>query len=368
MSFKLSRRNLLAASLAALPVTRLAYANSPAVAAKKPSAEPIRLVANENPYGPSPMARVAIEESAGSGWKYAFSEANQLRQQLAEFHGVDEENIVVTAGSGEALKIAALHFCQKGGKVVAARPTFNLITSYAETLGCGVDWVDLDSSQTHDLDSMAAAVGPDTRLVYICNPNNPTGTLLPATRLQDFLASVSKKTTVVVDEAYLDLHEEAAKTSAISNVLAGDPVVVMRTFSKIHGMAGMRIGYAIAAPQTIQRFEQLRMSFMNYPGVAAARASLRDTEFLDFSRQKIQQCMSITTSVLDELGLAYTPSYGNFVLFDSRGPVEKFSSAMLEAGIRTGRPEPAYPGWARISMGKAEDMELLAADMRRYYG
>jgi len=358
MSQSISRRGLLTAALAAVPAHRL-LADS--TLAEKPEIQnPIRLIANENPYGPSKSAQAAATKAVSNGWKYAMKEITALKKQLADLHGVSPEHIIVTAGSGESLKIAALALCQGGGRVVAAKPTFTLITSYAESLGCEVDWVPLDSDMVHDLDAMAAAISYQTRLVYVCNPNNPTGTRVDGRKLHDFLATVSQKVPVVVDEAYLDLNEDEAEQTAIPRVLAGDPVIVTRTFSKLHGMAGMRVGYAIAQPEMITRFNALRMSFMNYPGVMAASASLQDTDFLEFSRSKIQQCMAVTVAALEELGLAYTPSSGNFILFDTGGSAEEFKTAMLEKGILTGKPEPEYPGWVRISMGKFEQMEQFA--------
>jgi len=365
-----SRRTVLTAVLAALPAAGLAADNSSASGQADPvvqSRGPVRLIANENPYGPSQAARAAAIKGVEDGWQYAFSEGSALREKLATFHGVSADHIILTAGSGEALKIAALTWCQSGGRVVAARPTFSLITDYAEALGCTTDWIDLDDRMVHDLAGMEQAVGKETRLVYVCNPNNPTGTLLDPDQLDDFLTTVSRRAPIVVDEAYLDLLEKDQQRSAIRHVLTGEPVVVTRTFSKIHGMAGLRVGYAIAAPDTIRRFKDLRMTFMNRPGILAASASLGDDGFMEFSRQKIRECMAVTTGVLDELNLSYTPSHGNFVLFDTGGSVEAFKAAMLEQGILTGRDEPAYPGWARVSMGKVEEMRLFADAARRYF-
>ncbi len=366
MSQTISRRGLITAAVTAIPASRLfgnVQADSDAQTHK-----PIRLMANENPYGPSPGAQTAASEGVVRGWQYAIGEISILRQQLAELHEVSPEHIIVTAGSGEVLKIAALAFCQQGGTVVAAKPTFDLMTKFAESLGSEIDWVPLDSTMTHDLDGMATAVGDQTKLVYVCNPNNPTGTMINGGRIREFLTEVSSRAPVVVDEAYLDLHDDAAEHTAIPNVLAGESVIVTRTFSKLHGMAGMRIGYAIASPELITHFKSLRMTFLNLPGVLAASASLKDAEFLQFSRSKIRQSMAVTTKTLDDLGLAYTPSFGNFILFDTGGSVDDFKAAMKAVGINTARMVPEYPGWARVSMGKVEQMEMFSAAARNYFG
>jgi histidinol-phosphate aminotransferase len=362
----ISRRGLITAALSALPASHLLADSSSSSSVS--THEPIRLIANENPYGPSSKAQAAAVDGVANGWQYAFGEIGALRQQLAELHAVTPEHIIVTAGSGEVLKIAALAFCQKGGSVVAAKPTFNLITRYAETLGSEVNWVPLDSSMTHDLDGMSNAVSEQTALVYLCNPNNPTGTMIDGVRVREFITEVSPQAPVIVDEAYLDLHDDAADQTAIPNVLAGESVVVTRTFSKLHGMAGLRIGYAIAAPEIITRFKSLRMTFLSRPGVLAASASLKDSEFLDFSRSRIAQSMKVTTQALDDLKLAYTPSFGNFILFDTGGSVDAFKAAMKDAGINTARTVTEYPGWARVSMGKVEHMEIFAAAARNYFG
>ena len=364
MSFPLSRRMLITGALGALPMAKALAQAAPAPSAEAPG--PLRLVANENPYGPSPAARQAVVEAAAQGWQYAFSEVGALAAALAAHHGVPADHVVVTAGSVEALRLAAMLWCADGGNLVAAHPTFDVLPRYAERLGCEGRRVPLDASMTHDLGAMAAAMDAETRLVYLCNPNNPTGTLLPAGAVRDFVAEISPRAPVVVDEAYLELQDDEGAHTAIERVLAGDRVVVLRTFSKLHGMAGLRVGYAIAPPDIAGRLEARRVSFMSRPGVMAALASLADTEFQAFSRARIREAMAVTTGAFDALGLAYTPSHGNFDAVDTGVPVAEFSAAMRAQGILTGRPVAGYPTWARISMGRVEDMHRLAGAMRSF--
>ena len=361
MTTPISRRTLLAAALAAVPVSRAVAGGH------RSSGGMLRLIANENPYGPSPPARAAAEQGVKDGWKYAMQETRALTKQLAERHGVPADHIMVSAGSAEALRVTALAYCRGGGRVIAARPTFAYLTSYAGTLGCDIDWIPLDKQMTHDLAGMAAAIREDSRLIYVCNPNNPTGTMLEGPQLRDFLAAVAARVPVIVDEAYLDLRADAAEHTAVPRVLAGDPVIVTRTFSKLHGMAGMRVGYAIARPDVIKQLESLRVSMMNRPGVVAASVSLDDAEFIAFSRARIRESLAITTNVFDELGLRYTPSHGNFVLFDTGQPARIFMGAMRERGIMTGMPTKPFPTWARVSMGTVEQMQQFAAAARDYY-
>jgi histidinol-phosphate aminotransferase len=328
----------------------------------------LRLIANENPYGPSPAARAAAADAVEQGWKYAIRETGVLKKLIADHEGVGTRNVFVCAGSTEALRIAALIFGRDGGRVVAANPTFSFLPTYARYLGCEIDEIPLDDSMRHDLEAMASAVGADSRLLYVCNPNNPTGTLVQGPALGAFIDEVSQRVPILVDEAYLDLWDDLPKHTAVRSVLADKPVIVTRTFSKLHGMAGMRVGYAIAPPDIIKRLEQFRVTQMSFPGVLAATASLQDTEFLEFSRARIRECLDVTSAVFEELGRPYMPSRGNFIYFDTGGSPREFMGAMRQSGILTGLSYAPYPTWARVSMGKVEDMHAFADAARAYFG
>ena len=367
MSQKISRRTLIAAAgglFGAASLDSLTAADTPV----RPPTDMLRLIANENPYGPSPAARAAAEQAVANGWKYAMRETAELKKLIAEHEGVKTSQVMVSAGSSEALRVAALVFGQKGGRMVVATPTFSFLPTYARDLGCTIDEVPLDAGMTHDLDAMAAAVRADTRLVYICNPNNPTGTLVDGDRLRAFIDEVSPRAPVLVDEAYLDLWDDLAEHTAVASVLADKPVIVTRTFSKLHGMAGLRVGYAIAPANMIEQLEKLRVTAMSYPGVMAATASLQDKQFLTYSRMRIRESLALTGGVLKELGRPYTPSRGNFIYFDTGGSPREFMEAMRRAGILTGMSYAPYPTWARVSMGRVEDMQVFADAARVYFG
>jgi len=364
MNQKLSRRSLVIAAGSLLSATSLDILAAPSA----PPPSLLRLIANENPYGPSPAARAAAQLAIADGWKYAMRETAALKKLIAAHEGVPTDHIMVCAGSSEALRVAVAVFARTGGRVVTATPTFNFLPAYARNIGCVVDEIPLDQSMTHDLDAMAAAVRTDTRLVYVCNPNNPTGTLIEGDKLAAFIDAVTPRTPVLVDEAYLDLWDDIAKHTAVTSVLAGKPVIVTRTFSKLHGMAGLRVGYAIAPPDLITRFEKLRVTLMSYPGVMAATASLQDTKFLTQSRTHIHECLAITSDILKELGRPFIPSRGNFIYFDTGVSAREFMSAMRRSGILTGMSYAPYPSWARVSMGRVEDMRVFADAARRYFG
>ncbi len=369
MTITLSRRNLLAQSGLLLGAAALDLRAQPASEQNRSrtSTQLVRLIANENPYGPGPKAREALRTAVAESWKYSFRQEGRLRELIAEREGVKPKQIMIAAGSSELLKIAGLLYGRTGGEVVAAKPTFNLLTSYARELGCSLQEVELDQEMRHDLGEMRQRITEATRLIYICNPNNPTGTLVNGPELHKFITEVSTRTPVLVDEAYLDLSDRWTEHTAVPHVIAEDNVIVTRTFSKLHGMAGLRIGYAIARPDIIKQLERFRMSILNLPGLRAATASYQDLEFLEFSREKIQEGLKITTDLLDELNLPYARSWGNFIFFDTGGSVREFSAAMRENGIQIGRSYAPYKSWVRVSMGTVEDMQIFSTAARKYF-
>lgn len=379
MSTALTRRALmlgtsaLAAVGAATPVPA-AGPPGPTAAGAAPGGAPggpplRRLLANENPYGPGEAARKAIAAMVPDAWQYPVFQVQPLRKMIAEREGLTPEHVLVTDGSGEALRIAALTYGLGRGEIIAAHPTFDFLQSYARTLGATVKDVPLDAAMRHDLPAMASAIGPRTALMYVCNPNNPTGTLVPGPELRPFVAEVSRRVPVLVDEAYLDLWDDLPAHTAVTRVAAGDNVIVTRTFSKLHGLAGLRIGYALARPDIIKALEPFRMSLLNLAGIAAATASYQDLEFQAWSRRQIHAGLDLTQATLAELGRPHVPdTRGNFVFFDTGGPGAQFSAAMRREGILVGRPFAPYDNWCRVSMGRMEDLEAFCAALRRYYG
>ena len=220
-------------------------------AAAKPSAPgntPAVLCWNENPYGPSPAARRAIAAAIGQACRYPSDEELQdLTSALARHEGTEPEQIVTGSGSGELLCALALLYGRDGGEFIAAEPTYLELPEYARTLGATVRFVPVDARLCHDLPAMQAAVSAHTRAVYLCNPNNPTGTAVAAEEIRAFVAALPPAVVTIVDEAYMDFATAAEVRSVVDLVKGGHLVVVLRTFSKLHGMAGMRMGYAITS-------------------------------------------------------------------------------------------------------------------------
>ncbi len=336
------------------------------VSAQGASSRMIRLIANENPYGPSEAAKAAFADAASSAWQYPGRQTRALAAMIADTEGVSPDHVMIAAGSTEILRIAALAF-GRAGPVVTAFPTFPFLGQYAQGIGAEVVQVPLTASMYLDLGAMQNAITSETSLVYICNPNNPTGTMHPGEAVRAFAEENQARTTVFVDEAYIDLWDDMANNTVVPNVARGQNVIVARTFSKLHGMAGLRVGYAIAPPHLIGRMEALRMSMVNLPGVMAASASYRDTAFQVFSRARIREALDVTASIFDDLGRPYTPSRGNFILFDTGLPPREFMVGMRGRGILTGMTYAPYSTWARVSMGRVEEMHAFGEAAREFF-
>jgi histidinol-phosphate aminotransferase len=356
----LSRRNLLGASALLLA----GPGNLLRAAAAKPSASsPLVLCWNENPYGPSPAARAAVSQSIAQGCRYPSDEdMAALSAAIATHERVSVDHIVTGTGSGELLCALGLMYGRDGGEIIAARPTYDELPRYAQRSGAALNFVALDAQLRHDLPAMHAAVSPRTRAIYLCNPNNPTGTALPAAQIRDFVRALPAGVTTLVDEAYMDFAAAGATGSVVDLVGGSQPVVVLRTFSKIHGMAGIRCGYAIAPKDLATRLADARMTSPNLFAVRAARASLADTDFLGDCRRRILASRARITAELSNLGLRYAEPQGNFVFFDTGMPLARFTSLMRDRNILVGRLFPPFDTWCRITIGtEPEVSEFLQA-------
>ena len=245
-----------------------------------------KLNANENPYGPSPMALEAFKNAASGGNRYAWKELFQLVDKIADFEGVKSTNIMMGPGSSDLLEKTAMVLFMNGGNVVSADPAYMSLIRVAESVGATWKPVPLKDDWSHDLKAMENAIDSETKLVYICNPNNPTGTITEHKELVDFCSRVSEKVTVFIDEAYLWFLEDGAKKSMVSLINEGKDVIIARTFSKIHGMAGMRVGYIVGQESTLGKLQKITRGGMgiSYPSVYAAMAAMDDTEFINNSR------------------------------------------------------------------------------------
>ncbi len=370
----LSRRGLLTASAVLLASPRMGF-SAPARAGDAGAAgdtaagtKPIVLCWNENPYGPSPAARAVIAGAIPISCRYPDEETNQLVAALAQKEGLGTDHIVVGTGSGELLCALGLIHGRNGGEIIAAEPTYLELTTYAKNAGAQMKFVPVDRQLNHDLAAMAGAVSDRTRAIYVCNPNNPTGTAISADSIRSFVQSLPDHVTTIVDEAYMDFADGPGVRSVSDLVSGPKRVVVLRTFSKIHGMAGVRCGYAIARPDVAAELSAERMSTPNMFAMRAGRASLGDRAFLTDTRRRIVASRARITGELSRLGLAFGKPQTNFVFFDTGGPLVKFQEFMKARNILVGRLFPPYENWCRITIGTEPEVDAFIQGLRAYRG
>jgi len=316
-----------------------------------------KLNSNENPFGPSPKVREAIIDAFNYGCRYPYQKIGELAKMIAKKEGVSPEHIVVTGGSTEGLKAAGLTFGINGGEIITADPVYKSLNSYAEQSGGYINKVPLTSDLQQDLKEMEKRISNRTSLVFLCNPHNPSGALLPKDQLKSFCENVAEKTIVFSDEAYYDYITEADYPSMVSMVQKGQNVIVSRTFSKVYGLAGLRIGYLIARADIAARIKKNVMANTNILAVFAAMATYQDQEFYNKSIAKNTEAKLMIYSTLDDLGLRYIPSHTNFIFFQTGRPISKLNKEMRKKGVAVGRPFPPLNDWCRISTGKIEDVE-----------
>tara|TARA_A100000164_G_C21841491_1_gene740343 strand:- start:141 stop:1253 length:1113 start_codon:yes stop_codon:yes gene_type:complete len=327
----------------------------------------IRLSSNENPYGPSKRVQERIKNSFSDACRYPYAYSDDLAVTLAKKHGVDPESIIITGGSTEGLKIAGLTFASNGGEIISGKPTFLAMMEYAEQWGATINWVPVGADKGYDLDEIEKRISSKTKLVFLCNPNNPTGTLVPADKLIDFCNTVSKKTIVFSDEAYYDFIETSNYPSMVEAVKEGGNVIVSKTFSKVYGMAGLRIGYLIAKPEIAAELRKNIVAMSNVLAIEAAKEALQDEAFYKFSLAKNKEAKTRIYKLLDYLKLDYVPSHTNFIFFHSKRDIRELGTKMLEKGVRIGRPFPPYYDWCRISSGTIEEVDLFIKGMLEVY-
>jgi histidinol-phosphate aminotransferase len=327
-----------------------------AATAARRAAGPIRLNYNENPFGMSPKAKAALMDAWHEHSKYSPPALPELATAFAKHAGVEPECVLVTQGSSEVLNIAALTFNLHGGQIVSPWPTFEGLPKYGDTIGATVHRVPLTSTLDHDFDMMDRRTTSGVNLVFVCNPNNPTGVLSNARRVRDFVSSTSRRTTVLVDEAYHDFVDDPGYASMVDLVKKGENVIISRTASKIHGLAGLRVGFAVARPDIIERMRMHVTGNPNSLGMRAAIASVNDPEYQAFVRTRTIEERVKLTRTLRDLGKRVIPSHTNFVFFQTGIPLETVQRSLRDKGFLVGRAFPPYNDWCRVSIGTPEEM------------
>lgn len=361
---ELSRRGLIGASvlgatLAGAGGRGLAKAPAPALPHFGPPPAEAHLVFNENPYGPSPAALRAIAETAAAGCYYVDDLVPELVARIAARYRVAPEQVLIGNGSFELL-VAAARAWGGAGAILAPELIFDEPIRRAEGAGVRRVTVPLAADMGIDLDAVAQRVGPDIGLVYLCNPNNPTGMLLDGTALRGFARALPAGKTLLVDEAYCELTDDPARASVIDLVREGRDVIVTRTFSKIFGLAGLRIGYAISTPANIARIAaQSGTIGPSSAGLAAALASFDDAGFTAFSLARIREGRTMIVDAARRAGLRVLPSQTNFV-FVEVPDADAMRDAMAARGIAIRGAYGRWTRWSRVSTGRIEHVRRYA--------
>lgn len=366
---RFSRRSFLRFSAAASAVSVLpAFTESMLAQAARPRMpEPppgaVVIDANENPLGPCQAARDAMAGILPHGGRYSSYLTDDLIKTFAEQEGVKPDYIRVTAGSTPALSLGVLAFTSPQKSYVTADPSFELGMNMAERSKARLVKVPLTKTYAHDVRAMLSEA-PDAGLFYVCNPNNPTGTLTSHTEIEYLVANKPKDSIVVVDEAYIHLTEKTEST--LDLVKADKDVVVLRTFSKVYGLAGIRCGVAIARPDLLDRIlERGGWNFMPVTAVVAASASLKDAQVVSERRGINANIRQQTFDWLEHNGYTYIPSESNCFMIDVKKPGRQIQQAMAKENVFIGRTWPIMPNWVRITVGTQDEMEKFQAAFQK---
>ena len=356
-----SRRSLLALG-AALPLLgRLDWA----VAAPPPAnTDTVLLNYNESPYGPSRAAREAMQRGIATSGRYPYKHMYALAGLFARQQGIAEEQVAVFAGSMAALRYAVLAFTSDTRGLVMATPSYEVPHQAAESNKAPVREVNLNPDHAHDVPAMLAA-DPQAGMLYLCNPNNPTGTVTPLEAIRQALANKPKGSVLVVDEAYIDF---ADVPSVVSWVKEHDDLLVLRTFSKIYGMAGARLGLAIGHPALLERLAVFGGDNVPAgPTLLAGLASLEDVKVLPHRKALNTQLRDETLKWLRGRGFTCTASQANCFMIDVKQPAEQVVDTLAAQGVRVGRVWKDWPQWVRVTVGNKQEMarfrEVFAAQV-----
>lgn len=360
-SVQASRRSFLRMTglAAAVPMVSEAHLAWASVLSSDPSVSPVSgeapvmINANENPLGPCDGALQAIATSARTGGRYdATGEGDRFTALVAQQLGLPADHVLVYAGSSEPLHYSVLAFTSPSAPYVTGDPSYEAGAWAAQASGAPIRKVPLTPAWSHDVRAMVAAA-PNAGLLYICNPNNPTGTLTPREEILWAEAHKPKGSVLLVDEAYIHF---AGSPSVVDLVVQGKDVIVLRTFSKIYGMAGIRCGLALGRPDLLAKLQRYGMNAMPVTAIAAAHASLRNTALIEERRRINTGIRSSTFAWLDQGGWKYTPSVSNCFMIDTGVPAKGVIDAMQKRNVFIGRVWPAVPNHVRISVGTQPEM------------
>lgn len=327
---------------------------------------PVRLSSNENPLGLAPSAREAILGGLDEANRYPGAIGALLRETLATRLGVPQNQLFFGSGSTEILRVAVAAWAAPGGKLIYAQPTFEDVPDYAQPFPYDHVKVPLTSDYQHDIGRMReeAKKSSAPSILYFCNPNNPTGTLTSCDDIEAWVKEESEQHLFLIDEAYFELASDPGYRTFIPWVADHPNVIAVRTFSKVYAMAGVRLGYGVAHPATVERLRPFTTQNQpNHLAGVAAVASMNDGEFFNKSVHTNNEAKRIITDTLSQLDIEVLPSQTNFIMHRIPGELADYNQRMFDAGFNVGRPFPPMTDWSRLSMGLPEDMSRLSEVM-----
>ncbi len=364
----ISRRNFLGkigaaavAGAAMNPLISSAQAGQLVSMSPSPTKDLILLNRNENPYGPSERVLLAIQRSLASANRFPDLACDALISQISALHKVKRDQVILGCGSTEILRSAANAFLGPGKSLILSSPTFDAIGTYAAATGAAVVTVPLNRFFANDLDGILSRIDASTELIYICTPNNPTAILNPRSDLEDFIGKLPGNTRVIIDEAY---HHYAGNSSSyasfIDRPVDSDRVIVVRTFSKIHGLAGLRVGYGIAASKTARQIASFSVNNnVSVVAAEAAAAALEDTHNVEMNIKRNSDGRQEFFNQAYARMMRPVDSHGNFVFFKTTHPTEYLIEHFKAHNILIGPPYPSLENYIRVSIGLPEEMTEL---------
>ncbi len=353
----LKQTGLAFVSVGIIPLENFEIAKTEPLIEEKDNFNPIRLRSNENPYGPSALAKNAMLKNISTSNRYNWEMTSELIALVADKNQITAENILLGAGSTEILDLVVRFCATEKGSFILSNPTYNYWTETAEKLGLKKIEIPLTESKNHDLSAMLKAIEPDTRMIYICNPNNPTGTICERNQLVNFINEASRKVLVLVDEAYIEFTKQE---SIVSLVKENKNLIIVKTFSKIYGLAGARIGYGIANSETIEKISQLQSwnnGSISVASLSGAIASIKDNKFVLETYSLNEKARNYTIKELERLKIHCIPSHSNFVYFSLLDYKKDFFEQLKNNYIIGTKIYEENGKWSRITIGTIKEMQ-----------
>jgi len=361
------QRSLLASAAMLVAGTSGAYGCASA-ATQTVKGNPLQLNWNENPYGPSALAEKAVNEAMKFANRYPDDYIGKFKEQLAEVYSLKPDNFLLTAGSTEILSLLGQHVGLQDGEILTPYPSFPTMLMFGERAGASIKKVKLDANHRIDLDALSDGISSETKLVFVCNPNNPTGTELLTQDLKEFCRSVPENVLICIDEAYIEYSNAGSMGSMVGLVDELPNLIICRTFSKAYGLAGLRIGYAVSNKANIDALRNRHLGFelaAGWPPLVAASATLKDQAFIKMCVEKNQEGRQIVYDAFDDWGVKFSPSSTNFVYTEHKQFDKGVVAKMEQRGILITKWPDMYDH-LRISISTPDHMRTFVEVMEDY--